>query len=47
MRVLAHGGLWGAVAEVGGVFLLLVVVGFFLWRAKRKEESNRSGDLRE
>jgi preprotein translocase subunit YajC len=47
MTVVAHGGFWGAVAEVGGVFVLLVVVGFFLWRSSRKERSNRSGDLRE
>jgi peptidoglycan/LPS O-acetylase OafA/YrhL len=47
LTVLGHGGLWGAVAEVGGVFLFLVIVGFFLWRSSRKERSNRSGDLRE
>ena len=49
MTVLAHGGVWGAVAEVGGVFLFLVVFGFLLWRSSRKEKnrSNRIDDSRE
>ena len=41
MTLLAHGGAWGAAAEVGGVSVVLVLAGFFLWRAKRKEEANR------
>lgn len=45
MTLLAHGGVWGAVAEVGVVFVVLALVGFFLWRSSRKERkgSNRSG----
>jgi hypothetical protein len=40
----AHGGVWGAIGEVAVVFLGLAVFGFFLWRASKKEKSNRSDD---
>ena len=42
LALVAHGGVWGAVAEVGVVFAALALFGFFLWRSKRKEEMNRS-----
>jgi hypothetical protein len=34
---LAHGGIPGLIAETGSVVVALVIFGYFLWRASKKE----------